>query len=88
MVTKPSDAAVFFDGFLGFFAPAGMAPATLEAVYRELARAIATPEITAAFLRDGYTASGMPPAEFVKFLRNVSERWAAVIRDTGVRLDQ
>ena len=76
------------DGFLGFFAPAGMAPATLEAVYRELARAVTTPEIKAAFLRDGYTASGMPPAEFVKFLRGVSERWAMVIRDVGVRLDQ
>ena len=76
------------DGFLGFFGPAGMAPATVDAVYRELARAITTPEIRETFLRDGYTAAGMPPAEYAKFLRRVSERWAAVIRDVGVKLDQ
>jgi tripartite-type tricarboxylate transporter receptor subunit TctC len=40
------------------------------------------------FARDGYEASGMPPADFAKFLRSVSERWAAVIRDVGVKLDQ
>ena len=76
------------DGFLGFFGPAGMAPATVDAVYRALARVITTPEIRETFLRDGYTASGMPPAEYAKFLRGVSERWAAVIRQVGVSLDQ
>jgi len=76
------------DGFLGFFGPAGMAPATLDAIYKELARAIASPEIRDTFLRDGYAAGGMPPAEFTKFLRGVSDRWAGVIRDVGVKLDQ
>ena len=76
------------DGFLGFFGPAGMAPATVDAVYRELARAIAMADIREAFAKDGYEASGMPPAEYVKFLRGLSERWAGVIRDVGVKLDQ
>jgi len=76
------------DGFLGFFGPAGMAPATVDPLYRELARAIAAPEIREAFARDGYEASGMPPAEYAKFLRGISDRWATVIRDVGVKLDQ
>jgi tripartite-type tricarboxylate transporter receptor subunit TctC len=76
------------DGFLGFFGPADMAPATLDAVYRELARAITTAEIRETFLRDGYAVNGMRPAEFAIFLRGVSDRWAGVIRDVGVKLDQ
>jgi tripartite-type tricarboxylate transporter receptor subunit TctC len=76
------------DGFLGFFGPAQMAPATLEAVYRALARAITQPDVKAAFVRDGYEAAGMPPAEYAKFVRDISERWAGVIRDVGVKLDQ
>ena len=76
------------DGFLGFFGPAQMPPATLEAVYRALARAITLPEVKEAFARDGYEASGMPPAEYAKFVRDISERWSAVIRDVGVKLDQ
>jgi tripartite-type tricarboxylate transporter receptor subunit TctC len=75
------------DGFLGFFGPAGMAPATVDAVYRALANAIAQPDVKEAFARDGYEASGMPPADYARFLRGVSERWAGVIRDVGVKLD-
>ena len=75
------------DGFLGFFGPAGMAPATLDAVYRALAGAISQPDVKEAFARDGYEASGMPPADYAKFLRGVSDRWAGVIRDVGVKLD-
>jgi len=75
------------DGFLGFFGPAGMAPATVDAVYRALAAAISQPDVKEAFARDGYEASGMPPADYARFLRGVSDRWAGVIRDVGVRLD-
>jgi tripartite-type tricarboxylate transporter receptor subunit TctC len=74
-------------GYLWFWGPAGMPPATLEAVYRALAPAIQHPEIRELFAAGGSEASGMPPAEMAQAARSLHERWGAVIRNTGVRLE-
>jgi tripartite-type tricarboxylate transporter receptor subunit TctC len=74
-------------GYLWFWGPAGMPPATLDAVYRALAAAIQHPEIRELFAAGGSEASGMPPAEMAQAARSLHERWGAVIRNTGVRLD-
>jgi tripartite-type tricarboxylate transporter receptor subunit TctC len=74
-------------GYLWFWGPAGMPPATVEAVYRTLAPAIQHPEVRQLFAAGGSEASGMPPAEMAQAARSLHERWAAVIRSTGVRLD-
>ncbi len=76
------------DGFLAFFGPAGMPPAVVDAVYRELAKAIATQEIKDLFFNIGYETGGMPPADFTRLVRSLHERWGAVIRELGVKLDQ
>ncbi len=75
------------DGPLGFFGPAGISPATLEALHRELARAIAAPPVSEAIVRGGYEPGGMPPAQFAAFMRSIDQRWGEVIRSVGVRLD-
>jgi tripartite-type tricarboxylate transporter receptor subunit TctC len=64
-----------------------MATATVEAVYRPLAKAIQTAEIRELFASGGSEASGMPPAEMERVARQLSERWGVVIRDVGVSLD-
>jgi tripartite-type tricarboxylate transporter receptor subunit TctC len=74
-------------GYLWFWGPAGMPPATLDAVYRALAPAIQHPEIRELFAAGGSEASGIPPAEMAQAARSLHERWGAVIRNTGVRLD-
>jgi tripartite-type tricarboxylate transporter receptor subunit TctC len=74
-------------GYLWFWGPGGMAPATVEAVYQPLARAIQHPEVKELFAKGGSEASGMPPAEMARAARDLYERWGAVIRDTGVKLD-
>jgi tripartite-type tricarboxylate transporter receptor subunit TctC len=74
-------------GYLWFWGPAGMSPATVEAVYRPLAKAIQHPEVRELFTKGGSEAAGMPPAEFARVARDLSERWGAVIRDLGVKLD-
>jgi tripartite-type tricarboxylate transporter receptor subunit TctC len=74
-------------GYLWFWGPANMSPATVEAVYRPLARAIQHPEVKELFAGGGSEASGMPPAETVRAARDLYERWGAVIRTLGVRLD-
>jgi len=74
-------------GYLWFWGPAGMSPTTLQAVYQPLGRAIRHPEIAELFAKGGAEAAGMPPAEFAPLARELSERWGAVIRELGVKLD-
>jgi tripartite-type tricarboxylate transporter receptor subunit TctC len=74
-------------GYLWFWGPGGMPPATVDAVYRELARAIRHPEVVEIFAKGGSEAAGMPPAEFARVARDLYERWGVVIREVGVKLD-
>ena len=74
-------------GYLWFWGPAAMPPATIEAVYRPLARAIQHPEVRDLFAAGGSEASGMPPAEMAQAARSLNERWGDIIRTTGVKLD-
>jgi tripartite-type tricarboxylate transporter receptor subunit TctC len=74
-------------GYLWFWGPAGMSPATVDAVYGPLARAIRHPDIVKLFGEGGSEASGMPPAEMLQEARRLNKRWGEVIRDIGVKLD-
>lgn len=74
-------------GYLWFWGPAGMSPATLDAVYLHLAKAIKHPDTVKLFAEGGSEASGMPPAEMARTAKELSDRWGAVIREVGVQLD-
>jgi tripartite-type tricarboxylate transporter receptor subunit TctC len=74
-------------GYLWFWGPGNMTPATLDAVYGHLSRAINHPEVRALMQRGGAEVSAMPPAETARAARDLYERWGAVIRDVGVKLD-
>lgn len=74
-------------GYLWFWGPPGMAPATVEAVYQHLARAIRHPDVVKLFADGGSEASGMPPAEMARVARELYEKWGEVIREVGVKLD-
>ncbi len=75
-------------GYLWFWGPAGMAPATVATVHRHLAFAIRHPDTVKLFAEGGSEASGMPPAEMAREVKRLDERWGAVIREVGVKLDQ
>ena len=74
-------------GYLWFWGPAGMSPATLDAVHRELARAIEHPEVKELFAKGGSEAAALPPAEMMRVARELDQRWGSVIRTLGVQLD-
>ena len=75
-------------GYLWFWGPGGMAPATVDAVYQHLARAIKHPDVVKLFAEGGSEASGMTPAEMTRTAKELSERWGEVIREVGIKLDQ
>jgi len=74
-------------GYLWFWGPGGMPAATVEAVYRDLARAIEHPEVKELFAKGGSEAAALPPAEMQRVSRDLHERWGSVIRQLGVTLD-
>ena len=74
-------------GYLWFWGPGGMTPATLDAVYRHLGRAIAHPEVRELMDKGGAEVSGLAPAETMRAARDLDERWGAIIRTLGVKLD-
>ena len=74
-------------GYLWFWGPGGMTPQTVDAVYRHLGRAIAHPDVRELMEKGGAEVSGLAPAETVRAARDLNERWGAVIRQLGVKLD-
>jgi tripartite-type tricarboxylate transporter receptor subunit TctC len=74
-------------GYLWFWGPGGMAPATAAQVQQHLARAILSPELKDLFAAQGAEALALPPAESERVAKDLYQRWGEVIRALGVALD-
>jgi tripartite-type tricarboxylate transporter receptor subunit TctC len=70
----------------GIFAPAGTPAPVIGRLQRELARALAQPEVQAQIAESGAYAGGKPPEAFAAFVRAEGEKWGKVIREAGIRL--
>lgn len=81
-------AALDVTGWMGFFGPAGLPPATLERLNKAIVAAIRKPEMRAQFEPQGVDFTGMSPSEFAAVVRNDYEVWGRIIKQTGVKLDQ
>lgn len=79
--------ALDITGWMGFFGPAGLPPATLERLNQALVAAIRKPEMRAQFEPLGIDLTGTTAAEFQAIVRNDHEVWGRIIRQTGIRLD-
>jgi tripartite-type tricarboxylate transporter receptor subunit TctC len=64
-----------------------MPQATVDQLYGHLVKAIQHPDTKELFAKGGAEASGIPPAEMVREVKRLDERWGAVIREVGVKLD-
>ncbi|WP_439597162.1 Bug family tripartite tricarboxylate transporter substrate binding protein [Falsiroseomonas sp.] len=63
--------------------PAGMPPAVVERLHREIMAVIATPESRQRFAEMGGTPGDMTPAQFTAFVAEEVARWAPVVRASG-----
>ena len=71
----------------GVFAPAGTPQTAINTINRETNAALKVPDIVQSLVDTGGAALGGSPAEFAAFVKAQSERWGAIIKDAGVRLD-
>ncbi len=71
----------------GMLAPAAVPPAIVERLHREIASIVRQPAILARLEESGIDAVASTPQEFAAHLKNDYDKWADVIRQTGIRLD-
>jgi tripartite-type tricarboxylate transporter receptor subunit TctC len=71
--------------WFGFFAPKGTPAAIVERLNLEINRLIVTPEVRDRFTALGLEAKRGSPGEFEQFVIAENEKWARVVRDSGVQ---
>jgi len=74
--------------WLGIMAPAGTPRPVVEKLNAEIRRAVDSPEMKAAWAKQGAVSMSMSTAEFDKYLREDIEKWARVVKVSGARPDR
>ena len=73
--------------WVGLLAPAGTPPAIVNRVSGEMRKSLAKPETQARMKQLGAITIADSPAEFAAFLKKDYERWAQVIKTSGIRAE-
>jgi tripartite-type tricarboxylate transporter receptor subunit TctC len=73
--------------WFALMAPAGTARAIIQKIHADVQQVLKMPEIIGQFATAALEPSGMPPAEFERFLSSETKRLELVIKETGLRLD-
>jgi len=74
--------------WLGIMAPAGTPKPVVEKLNAEIRRAVDSPEMKAAWAKQGAVSMSMSTAEFDKYLREDIEKWARVVKISGAKPDR
>ena len=73
--------------WFGLVGPAGMPREAALAVQREVARALAIPELRDKFIQQGADPVGNTPDEFGLYMKSETAKWARVVQASGARAD-
>ncbi len=71
----------------GVLAPAGTPPAVMARLAAELTRIIRSPDVRSRLTAQGAEVHTMSPPEFTQFFAKERSKWAAVVTQSGVKLD-
>lgn len=74
--------------FFGFFAPAGIPDPILRRVNAAAVQALKMPELVTRLRALGFEPSPNTPEQFRDFIRNESAKFAKIIVDANVKLEQ
>src|SRR6266849_7712740 len=73
--------------WLGIMAPAGTPKPIVDVLNAEINKAIRRPDVKEAWDKQGAVALVMTPAEFDAYLRNDIEKWAQVVKVSGIKAE-
>lgn len=75
------------DGWYGVLAPARTPPERLNAISRQLALALASPDLREHVSREGIEVRGTAPEAFARYIRSEMTQWAKVVAAANVRVE-
>jgi tripartite-type tricarboxylate transporter receptor subunit TctC len=75
------------DSWQGVFAPAKTPPEILQKLNGDLVKALAEPVLVEKLQRNAYTVDSSSAGQLLKFLEVDTEKWEAVIKTTGIKID-
>jgi tripartite-type tricarboxylate transporter receptor subunit TctC len=67
--------------------PHGVPKEITDKLYAEVAKALQLPDIKVIWEQQGAVAGGQPPAEFGKFVNSEVKRWAKVVKEANIKID-
>jgi tripartite-type tricarboxylate transporter receptor subunit TctC len=70
----------------GVWAPAGTHAEVVDKLSKEIARALAAPDVRERLTKSGTEAMSMTPAEFTRFVRSEIDSAARVVKAAGIKL--
>jgi tripartite-type tricarboxylate transporter receptor subunit TctC len=73
------------DNWWGILAPAGTPAPIVERLYKDIQATLKSPELTAAFAREGAAAMEMSTEEFGKYIEAEMVKWARVVKEGNIR---
>ncbi|MNC86790.1 Tripartite tricarboxylate transporter family receptor [compost metagenome] len=73
--------------FFGFYGPAGLPDPVLKRLNAVAVQALKAPDMAAKLRASGFEPSPTTPEEFRKFIRGESAKFAKIIVDAGIKLD-
>jgi tripartite-type tricarboxylate transporter receptor subunit TctC len=72
-------------GWNGILAPAGTPKPIIEKLNKEIVKIVRSPEFAQNLTNEGAFAMGNTPEEFAAVIRADMKKWAAVIKDAGIK---
>ena len=75
------------EGWHGLFTPTGTPRPVIDRLYKEISTLLRDQKINALLAAGGAEPVGMPPDEFGKALNREIEKWAKVVKASGMKMD-
>ena len=73
--------------WIGLLVPADTPKRKIDALYQQITRIQALPDIKERYAAIGFETVGTPPEEFAAYLKAESSEWARVVREAKLRVD-
>jgi len=75
------------EGWHGLFTPTGTPKPAIDRLYKEISTLLRDPKINSVLAAGGAEPVGMPPEEFGRKLNLEIEKWAKVVKSSGMKVD-
>ena len=73
--------------WIGALAPRGTSAAVVDKLHKAIVQALASPEMKARLLAQGYAPVGSTPEEMAATVKHEATQWARVIKEAGIQPD-